>query len=99
MQMKSLWLLAVCCLAANAFAAAPKRALHLTVMRDTPVVDGVVGADEYPASHGALFAIDTNFGDYEKNFLSPRPVKTFYAWDETCLYVAMQSEGSSLKAD
>lgn len=99
MQMKSLWLLAVCCLAANAFAAAPKRALHLTVMRDTPVVDGVVGADEYPASHGVMFAIDTNFGDYEKNFLSPRPVKTFYAWDETCLYVAMQSEGSSLKSD
>ena len=32
-------------------------------MRDTPVVDGVVGADEYPASHGALFSIDTNFGE------------------------------------
>jgi len=87
------------CAAGAAVAAAPAHALHFTALRDTPTIDGVIGTDEYPASHGFMFAIDTNFGDYEKNFLSPRPAKTYYAWDECNLYVAIRSEGASLKTD
>ena len=65
--------------------------------RKTPTLDGKVSPDEYGAFVPYMYVIDGYMKPEDLPY-SDRSPKSYFAWDDECIYFAMVSEGSNLKS-
>lgn len=64
--------------------------------RKTPVLDGSVSRGEYGAFVPYMYEIDGYMAPEDLPY-SDRSPKSYFAWDDDCIYFAMVSEGVNLK--
>ena len=88
------------CLAAAAVCAALAAAADIVqfgIGRKTPTLDGTVLPGEYGAFVPYMYVIDGYMKPEDLPY-SDRSPKSYFAWDDECIYFAMVSEGANLKA-